>query len=115
MSQVSCEPDVVQILDMSQPRPRQGGHDHRDVGHKVAAAPGQNSSAQPQMTTTTTIIDNRALTIQTFKLEPGMSLETLGQRGNGIFEILCPSKRFHYRGEEIYLLFYCFLYFNKPN
>ena len=96
MSQVSCEPDVVQILDMSQPRPRQGAHDHRDkVGHKVPAAPGQNSSTQPQMTTTTTIIDNRALTIQTFKLEPGMSLETLGQRGNGIFEILCPSKRIH--------------------
>ena len=30
-------------------------------------------------TTTTTLIDNRALTIQTFKLEPGMSLESLGE------------------------------------
>lgn len=59
MSQVSCEPDVVHILDMSQPRSSRG------------------QPATPRVTTTTTVIDNRALTIQTFKLEPGVSLESL--------------------------------------
>ena len=59
VSQVSCEPDVVHILDMSQPRSSRG------------------QPASSRVTTTTTVIDNRALTIQTFKLEPGVSLESL--------------------------------------
>ena len=63
MSQVSCEPDVVHILDMSQPRPR------------VSASMSAPSTSR--VTTTTTVIDNRPLTIQTFKLEPGVNIESL--------------------------------------
>lgn len=66
MSQVSCEPDVVHILDMSQPR--------------ASRRPPSSSASIPstsRVTTTTTIIDNRPLTIQTFKLEPGVNIESL--------------------------------------
>lgn len=56
MSHVSCEPDVVHILDRSS-----------------SSSSAQSSSSSLLSTTTTTLIDNRPLTIQTFKLEPGSS------------------------------------------
>ena len=75
VSQVSCEPDVVHILDMSQPHRRPPPPARGQPVHSTSQ-PGQPSHSR--MKTTTTVIDNRALTIQTFKLEPGMSLEHLG-------------------------------------
>lgn len=68
MSQVSCEPDVVHILDMSQPRPR--------------ASASMSAPSTSRVTTTTTVIDNRPLTIQTFKLEPGVNIESLTSASN---------------------------------
>ena len=62
MSQVSCEPDVVHILDMSM--------------KKEVSAGGSSSSSQ-YVRTTSTIINNRPLTIQTFKLEPGVNVHSL--------------------------------------
>ena len=96
---VSCEPDVVHILDMCQPRKATNSSQLLMAGQSsssqlvLAGQPasssqllmvGQSSSSQPRSagqprhTTTTTIIDNRPLTIQTFKLEPGMQLDARG-------------------------------------
>ena len=73
VSQVSCEPDVVHILDMTKPWASRG---------HPASASAMSAPSSSRVTTTTTVIDNRPLTIQTFKLEPGLSLESLTAASN---------------------------------
>ena len=58
VSHVSCEPDVVQLLDS-------------------AANSNLMKTMNGKETTSTTIINNRPVTIKTFKLEPGMTLQNL--------------------------------------
>ena len=63
VSHVSCEPDVVHILD-------------RSSSSFSSSSSSSQSSSSSLVTTTTTVVDNRALTIQTFKLGPEPSQPT---------------------------------------
>ena len=63
MSHVSCEPDVVHILDRSS----------SDLRSSSSSSSSGQSSSSSLASTSTTLMDSRPLTIQTFKLEPGGS------------------------------------------
>ena len=80
MSHVSCEPDVVHILDANgSPVVPLALLDTRPTSSTC-------SSSSSSSITTTTIIDNRPLTIKTFKLEPGMKFEQLQFDSNMMLE-----------------------------
>ena len=82
VSHVSCEPDVVHILDANgSPIAPMAILDTRNVP----------SSSNGVATTTTTIIDNRPLTIKTFKIEPGMKIEQLQFDTNMVVEHQQPT------------------------
>jgi len=63
VSHVSCEPDVVQLLG--------------SASSQQVANSNLMKTMNGKETTSTTIINNRPVTIKTFKLEPGMTLQNI--------------------------------------